>query len=254
MLSDYFNLNQPAPGRAVYAARGVARKAEGQADLLAATQRVEEDGLEALRLNDAWRGREISRATYTPEIIKLDSYLDRAVGAIDNSAMSFKLAFPPESDLHQASTRLLDEAFKNGVAAITKIPIAEEILAVDLLLERLKGSLSEEVSLLKLTALVERVEEIRGQIGVALGKLDKTQLTFDKVKHARDRCVERYFHLVALILAKHPGDTAEDLSIQRDLMAPILEQNEAMKRLYRARNSSGDINPESGEPQLDDPA
>lgn len=250
-LSEVFNLNEFTSGRRTLALRKVRTQAQGlrfrplvehidEALVYEATIRA---------LDSRWLTRQIVPSGSVTKPI--DNLADRTLTAIRDTAQAQAEGARPGEAIIGKVEAFLAAIFPHGVQAVTSLPYADELTAVEDIVAKLQGELAPMVIELGLTRLVQRLARLAAEYRTALEK-DQDVLEFDTVRAARARGQDNLLGAMALIVGKYyKSDDPEHVSARNLLLGPIFEQNEAIRAYIRARRAVQDIDPDTGEVEPD---
>ena len=254
-LENVITLATFTSGRRIYALRKARETANliGRPDLVQRIDTALVDDRETRALDNRWAG---SRGTpiYSSDVPQIDNWVDQLLTSIRDAAASFtKGAFAGTSRQLEAE-RFLKAAFPNGVQAITSLPYIDQVAAVEVLLGQMQSSLGAQISALGLIGLVERLAELTAQYRVAVDQ-GREELDFATVQASRRRGQRNLLEVVAMIIGAYYSHTDADHMARRDqLLAPIMEQDKAIRALMSARRAVSDIDPDADAGAEDAPA
>jgi hypothetical protein len=189
-----------------------------------------------------WSG-EPAAATTNP----VAQRIDRTLGAIRDHAVAQAQGALPHDPIHAAVATFVKRIFPVSVYAVTSLPYVDELAAVDDIVKLLKGALAPAVKDLGLGRLVERLADLALQYRDALEVSPPSLITWDRVRAARSEGQGLLLEAVAILIGKHHKRTAEGTAERLSLLAPILQQNEAIGQYLRARRAVADVDPDTGE-------
>jgi hypothetical protein len=247
---ELLNLYELSAGRRVFAANEVARRARalGLSAIESASAQVAEQGREALSLETRWR--EARATAVSPEAVRVDKALDRALGALHDVVNAHRAGFDDDSPVRKSADVLATRLFPDGAGAIVTLSFTEEVVRTEQLLGLAGGELKDDVARLGATALVQQVAELAGGLRLALEQRGEQVpvASYDQVREARARGNELIASLVVRILetALSRPLTAEQ---RIELLRPVLDQNEAVRATRARRREPADVNPETGNEQ-----
>ena len=254
-LSALIQLYQFPTGRRLFGLRRVAARAEtaGFTELKQHCDAAIAHDKECQALEHRWasiaaaaRGKRPGPAPST-DTRSIDALVDRTLTAIRNHAEEQRSGAAPDDPIHVLVTDFLKKIYPAGLQKVTRLPYVEELEAVDGIMVQLKGQeLAPVVTELGLERLRDRLAGLAVQYRTALEKSDPETLVFGKVRAARAEGQDLLLEAVAIILGKHHGKSAADMAARAELLAPILEQNEAIGALIRSRRSVTDVHPDTG--------
>ncbi len=244
MLTKIFNLVEFSSGRRIYALEQVRQVAlaRGAPVLVARINRAVADDRETLELDRRWAER-IATASYEPEVIELDLYVDQVLIGIRDVAKAYCKGMQPGSHKHRVAERLLTEVFPNGLEAIISLPYIEQVAMVEVILARLQGELAAVVTDLMLTHVVDRLAVLTARYR-QLVRADPRECNFAAVRAARERGQNNLLEIIALIVGTyHDHSDPDHIVARRTLLAPILEQDRIIRAHLRLRGGVDDLDP-----------
>ncbi|MBK9259483.1 MAG: hypothetical protein IPM54_06555 [Polyangiaceae bacterium] len=257
-FSALIRLNQFSTGRRLYTFHrviAIAKKMDATVVELLVAKAIEADG-HTYTLEQRWqlirRGGKTSAKQLKAQnaLQKLDGQIDRALSGLrDGAEAIIKGADDDEKDLVEEVEFFLHEAFPNGVHAITAKSYPEQLVAVVALLQKLDGSLDPLVQKLGLSVNVARIKKLTAQYDELLKSTDT--LEFGQVKAARDVGQNYLYRIVAKIMGTYDAPDGDDAQKRAALLAPILAQNEAISNYIRSRRNVPDVDPNTGEEQVE---
>jgi hypothetical protein len=245
-LPTLFNLYQLPIGRLIFGGRELLkRKAHSWSELQARVTRLIKEGEDALRLQMEWTRPKPAPAG-RPETHVLDDQIDNQLSGLYAAinGLAHALAGSP---LGESATRLRDEVFGGGVQRLTQLTHVEQVEAVEDLLKQLRGAYGKDVHTLQLEPAVARIEETNRAFRDLLTKEKPEGISYDRVRAANARAQQGMLESVAMIVGRYPSDSEADIGARRDLLAPILAQNEAVAASRRSRRPVRDVNPDTGQ-------
>ncbi|ACY14769.1 hypothetical protein Hoch_2224 [Haliangium ochraceum DSM 14365] len=202
---------------------------------------------ETRELDQRWTAQR-SGAYSNEAVAALDNRLDNAVSALRDAAEAQRKGASDDDPLHDLVEGFLREVLPNGVYAVTAAPYVEELSAVQSMLDKLRGSCASEVEELGLGRQVDRLAEIVPLYEDALAGAARASLGFSDVRAAREIGQSYLTGAVARILGRfYRSDNAEHSAARARLLAPVVEQSEAIRAYQRSRRAVRDIDPVSGE-------
>lgn len=247
--SDFVRVPQLPSGRALYALRRSARAVEGDDDLMRLVDMALTRARATRELELAHRDAK-APALYGPKAGAIDGAIDRTLSAIDSTVRTFRSVFgqdAPDDERSKAAEKLARELFPRGVLAVTSLSFVEEHESVTIILAKLQegGALASEAEALGLGVYVSRLAALNEEFGAELERAEKPSApTWDQIRAARAAQQDAIVRFVATAAGKYASD---DSAESRDaVLGPILEQQNAMAKVYRGRTSVRDVNPETG--------
>lgn len=252
-LTLLYNLYELSTGRRIFALGQVRDRAleRGIMEVVAHVDAAIDHDRATRQTDTRWAARD-QPAAVDAAVKPIDILLDRALSAMRDAAVAQAEVARPGDGLAEQVDGFLRAVFPLGVAAVTSLPYVEELAAVEHILEKLQGPQAAAVIELGLTRHAERLAELVTSYRDALCA-PPIDLTWDDVRAARARGQELLLEAVALIIALTRDGTPESSAARADLLAPILEQNDAVRRYMRARRKVEDVDPSTGVVQPEPP-
>jgi hypothetical protein len=251
-ISELFKLNTLSSGRRMFALRKLRPIAQhyGYTRLVTRIDQALQHEEHVRVLNWEWEASKRQEAS--DPIKELDSLLDQTVTAVRDGAASQARGARPDAEITGKVEHFLATLFPAGVQAITHLSYVEELDGVEFLLSKLGGELAPLVVDFGLGRQVERLAELSAEYRAAL-ESKPTRMRFDVVREARATGQNHLLAIVAIIVARYCDDhDPEHMSARAQLLAPILEQHEAVRAYLSARRAVRDIDPDTGA-LLDEP-
>jgi hypothetical protein len=237
-----------SPGRALWALRQVQRRAQtlAQTGIVALSGRGMTAAQTALDLR--LRAQNNSAALYPAEAAAADNLVDHGVVAVEGY-LDVQARMYRGEERAAAADRLRDELLPNGVAAITRLPYAEQHGQVSTLLGRAAApELAADVAALpELPSLLTRLGTINDDYGTILSNVAARRPTSEELREAERRSQELLEATVALIIGQCALEQPENTADRDHLLEPIMQQNAAIRASRRQRRTPIDIDPETGE-------
>jgi hypothetical protein len=200
----------------------------------------------AREIERRWSGEPAADAG-NPVAQRIDVLVDRTLGAIRDQAAAQTQGALPDDPIHAQVGAFVKRLFPVSVYAVTSLPFVEELAAVDDILKLLHGELAPAVKEFGLGRLVKRLADLARQYRDSLEAAPRSLISWDRVRAARSEGHGLMLEAVAIVLGKHHKRTAEGTADRLALLAPILQQNEAIGQYLRARRAVTDVNPETGD-------
>jgi hypothetical protein len=247
-LNAFIKLHRFSTGRRIVAMRkvdAVARQ-RGDGDIEAHLQRGLAHDQVTRRYDLQWAGRPRGVVPIRP----IDIVADNILTALRDAVVNLKRVAPPGDPLLQVAAAFLERIYPGGLTTVTQAQAPEQLAAMETIVELLQGELAADVEQLAvgiyarhLFAVVPRYREaVEGS---------KERLRYKDVEAQRKRGQEYLEETVAMILGTyHRHDDAEHARARAELLAPIVEQNEAIRQYLRRRRRVVDIDPDTGEPEV----
>ncbi|WP_437914915.1 hypothetical protein WME73_04965 [Sorangium sp. So ce302] len=251
-LESIFNLYVFTTGRRLFALRQVRAIAKEQrfTELVKHCDAAIEHDLATRAMERRWAGEPVATGA-NPAAQRIDVLVDRTLGAIRDLVVAQTQGAAPDDPVHKEVAAFLKPIFPVSVQAITSLPYIDELAAVDDIVALLKGELATAVREFGLGRLVTRLADLAVQYREALEAPPPSLIDWGRVRSARAEGQGLLLEAVAIILGKHHERTREGTAARLALLAPILQQDEAIGQYLRSRRAIADVNPETGE---DEPA
>ena len=238
-------------GRRIYALRKVRATALALSltDLVAHIDAAIAHDRTTLTLEARWRGRRVYGRRHAPETTDIDNRLDQLLTGVRNTLMTFIQALSQGDPRREAAERFVDGVFPQGVYPITSLPFIDQLAAIEDLLDRIAADFSAEVALLSISHLIALIAEVTDEYREALDQ-GPSRLDYATVKAAQDRGQDFLLAIVAMALgAFYRIDDPAHNDAREALLAPIMDQQEAIREYLRARRPVEDVDPDGdGEP------
>jgi hypothetical protein len=233
-------------GRCLYSLRQVAQRATARdmADLARLAALGVEEAQRVLRM--VLLAQQSHAGQYPPEAAQADSMVDHGVAALDSYIDSQARMYQGE-ERGAAAERLSEHLLPNGVAAITRLPYAEQHGQVDALLDRAaEPELADDVAQLPdLTNMLAKLREHNTKYGAILDQR-AVKLDREATRAAENRCQDILNATVGMIYGHYALHAPDRLSERDHLLEPILHQNAAIRAARRQRQPARDIDPDTG--------
>jgi len=247
-FTRFINLYRWPTGRRLFA---LSRMREivgrvGLTDLVPWIEAALEADDETRRLELRWRGASV-QPVHGPRAAELDAELDRALSGLDEALGSRIKVHGPDSEPGRLAAELREEVFPRGVYAVTSLPYVEQHETVTVLAARLTDpdDLYGAVEALGLADDVMRIGALNVRYGGEL-QAPAPRVGFEAVRAAREVGHTHLTRLVALVLAATAEDTDADREVRAELLGPVVDQNEAVRRRYQRRRGVVDVDPTTG--------
>jgi hypothetical protein len=249
-LSQYSGFNAIPPSRAIFAlSQGRDRaKARGADKIVDAIDKAIAANQEARDAEGEWRHARQVDDMSRREAAEIDHDLDRAVGALYRQLRDIKSLFDDEPK-GETAARILEKLFPEGAAAITRMSFEPELGAVNYILDSLEEDWGNDLDDLDITSTVQRLDTLADQFEDALAKPDRAETTWDEVREARKRGQDAMLHAVATVIAEYGTNEDADIEARREILSPLLEQDERVSQLHAENRTVTGVDPESGEEQ-----
>lgn len=258
-VRDLFDMYEHTPGSLLFGLGGTRAAAvkRNLPEIVASCDTALAAAQTYFNTDAAWeRTKNQPKAVGDGEAAALDPQIDRVVTGIQETAANLIRSLPEGHPLAIAGTEFLRKALPNGAEGITKLRHPEQLVAVQQLLGRCSDAndLLPYVQKLGLAPLVERLRELCVRFEAALRNPSAGETTWDKLKAANFEAQERLAELVGKITGTFNLRTAEHIQARRDLLSPIMQQEERIAEARKQRRPLTDVDPNTGEPVVTPPA
>lgn len=161
---DFLDLYVFPTGRRAFAQRQIAERAGRLvlSNIADHAQAAVAHESEILQLELERRSAGSSNARFSPETVKLDGLLDRAVTGFDASLDAQARIYGEDSERGQAAARIRVAVLPDGVGALTQLPYEQESEAVGAMFERLaKPDLAADIA--RIPGLADDIAQVRAR-------------------------------------------------------------------------------------------
>jgi hypothetical protein len=238
-------------GQIMFVVRSIRKAAEGRADmppgLTLRLDRAHEKATLARQLERIWVT--LKELPKSMGIAELDIELDGTLGAVQEILRrAIKRLRDPE--MKKRAARLLQALFPQGAAEVIRLPIELELEeARDVLAVLVDPQWADVVSRLGLGVYAEQLAELIEQIDAILLTRGGGRPSWDGVEAARAEAQEALLRLTAYIAGTWSEE--EDIATREALLAPIYAQDERIAESLKTGRRVVDVDPESGEPEVE---
>jgi hypothetical protein len=222
-----------------------AAKARGLKSLVARCDAAIAHDTEVRALERRWSAAPAD-PTANPAARKIDTLVDRTIGALRDAALAQAQGAPADDPIHAQVDAFVKRLFPNGVHAVTAAPFVEELQLVDEIVTLLQGELAPTVKELGLGKLTKRLADLAVQYRDALESPPPSVVTWGRVRAGRAEGQERMLEIVAMIMGQFHERTPQSNEARAELLGPILKQNDAIAAYLRSRRAVDDVDPETG--------
>lgn len=183
---------------------------------------------------------------------KMDILVDRCLSGLRDGALSAVAgADEEEKDLVGDAETLIDGLFPLGVGVITKKKYPEELVAVQAIVVKLKDAkLAPIVTRLGLDSQAKRLEQLALKYEEAMQGVE--DLAFGELREARALGQGYLLRIVAKVMGLFDEPAGESAQKRGQLLGPVMEQNAKIGEHMRARRSAPDVDPKTGEEQVEE--
>lgn len=212
----------------------------GAMHIVAHVARALEHDHKTRTLELAWNGRKSGQRPKS-ELPTIDLLVDQALAAVHNAALALTRGVREDDEIVEKVHLFLDEILPHGLYAVASLPYIEELAAVEAIMDKLEGELAPMVLELGLIRQVRRLRERVNDYRAAHLADQPETVEFARVREHRKRGQGYLLETIALIRGTYPASDDPDLdSARRILLAPIIEQNEAIRISARSRRNVRD--------------
>jgi hypothetical protein len=186
------------------------------------------------------------KTTWPVRVIELDQEHDRLLASMDKVLAGME-GGPDDALSTLAAGKLRRTLFSAGLAALTQLDFVQQREQTQAWLTRLANESKEEIEVLGLKRMFDRLAVVTAEFGQLIDQSkQQAPMTYDKLRDAEAVGHDLILRFVVGICAKHNGQEPGDEAARASLLAPILEQNELVRDLYRKRAIT-DVDPETGD-------
>ncbi|MCG8425301.1 MAG: hypothetical protein MJE77_46065 [Proteobacteria bacterium] len=197
------------------------------------------------KLENQWSAKN-KRSTYVDAVAKIDQLVDNLLSGIRDIISGHRKGLPAHHDTVRQADAFLTEIFPFGVYAITSLPYVDEVMAVEVLVDKMQGELAPLVEHFglqsKLAQLAELVAEYR-----RLVDLGREDVEFTQVRKSRNRGQQILREVVAIVLGTYFDSQDDDhVAAREHLLEPLIEELDAQHSRLRVQRRT-----KNGEPDGD---
>lgn len=200
--------------------------------------RAKAHDLKTRDLENQWEAQ-TGRTLYPGELPGLDGTADRTLTSVRDIAVAQLEGLPPGDPLHDKVDHFLTDVFPAGVFAITSLPYVEQVVAMEVIVDKMQRI---HAPLMRELGLERKVAQLAGLTVAYRACVDKARpLDFATVRDARQRGQEYLLEIIGLIIGTyHDGDNPEHEAARNELLAPIQAHDEMIRAGLRARRARGE--------------
>lgn len=247
-LADLFNILRMPAGRRTFALRKVRSLAGTDAALLTLVDAAISQDAKTLQMRGEWLVTKDAPTKYPARLIELDVEHDRLVASFNGVAQGLSAGMTEDTPIGAAARRVVARVFAAGVAPLTQIDFVQQLASTKTWLALLNGELSDDVVLIGLQPMRDRLVEVNKEFGDILDAFEAgARVTYDAWRNEDLLGQERMLRVVAYVAGKYNGAKDGDDAMREKLLAPILQQNEAVADTYRKRRAITDVDPDDGQ-------
>ncbi len=248
LLRPLFRTYELPTGRRIVSVRVFAAAARrlGLPELATAAAAAEQAELITLQLEQAWRQRAATSGAPNPRVQQLDFELDDLIGGLFDLGTTIQRLKGPGHPHGVAAAAMLADLFPDGLAAVTNIPVPEEIGRATVIAGSL-GRYAEFLTAYQAGDLQARVRGVLTALDEAYqGHRPTSGPSWDDVKTGRREGNERLLALVAKAIAAFPSSSATDVAGRTELLGGFLQQNAAVgERRRLGPDEVDDVDPDA---------
>jgi len=245
-VSSLVNLKKFPLGRAEFALRQVSARSQ-ERDLPAIAALATRGADQAAHAMGAELLLGAARTSQFPsEAGELDGLVDLGVSGLSGYC-EVQMRLYHGQERASAAGRVRNALLPDGIAAVTRLPYAEQHRRVAVMIERAQSpALAADVALLpEMPALIQRLGELNQRYGVSLAHTEDAPSRED-LRAERARCQDLLAATVGMILG-HFAMLPPERQADRDyLLEPILSQNDAITAARRRNRAPRDVDPGTG--------
>jgi hypothetical protein len=246
-LSDLFNIYRLPVGRRVFALRKTRGLIETDPDQLLLVNAAMAHDTNVLELRAGWLVTKDIAAKYPPRVIELDIEHDRLLASIHRVADGIASGMSEQTPAGAAARRILQNVYAAGVAALIQLEFVQQRESTNTWLARLNGELRDDVVLVGVAPMVDRLAQVNAEFGNLLdGFQPPAKVTFEQLRTQDLLGQELMLRVVASIAGRYNGHKAGDDDKRTALLSPILAQNQEVAETYRRKTRVSDVDPSTG--------
>lgn len=197
---------------------------------------------QASRLMVAWKSRKQNKAPNKGEgAVEADNAVDSSLGALHEHLTSY-LRLSADHPLSQLAAELKGELLAGGVAPFTLMAFEDQHKAIEILVDTLVTEYPEHIRQLGLKPFVDELSANNDLLGRRLEQRDSGRVSWDQVSAARNVAREAFFAVVLTIWNNY----LDNPDIRHQLLGPIEEQNDQLRRYYKRHSVEPDVDPDTG--------
>jgi hypothetical protein len=153
-----------------------------------------------------------------------------------------------------AARRILQNAYPAGVAALIQLEFVQQRESTNTWLARLNGALRDDVVLVGVAGMVDRLAQVNAEFGNLLDAFQPpAKVTVEELRTQDLLGQELMLRVVAFIAGRYNGHKAGDDDKRTALLGPSLAQNHEVAETYRRETRVSDVDPSTGVVVVADP-
>jgi len=247
-LLNLFSLYRLPAGRRLFALRKVRSLASSDPPIVALVDDAIAHDTKVLELRGKWLVSKDVAVKYPARLMELDAEHDRIVSSMAAVAHGLSAGMQEETPIGAAARRIVQRVFGAGIAPLTKLDFVQQRESTNTWLALLNGELSDDAVLIGIGPMRDRLASVNKEFGEMLDAFQpETKISYDAWRTEDKLGQEKLLRVLAVIAGKYCGAKPGDDEMRTKLLAPILQQNDAVADTYRRRRPVTDVNPDSGE-------
>ncbi len=247
-LMGLFSLHRLPAGRRLFALRKVRSLAASDQAVVALVDDAIAHDTKVLELRGQWLVTRDVRKKYPARLVELDIEHDRIVSSMAAVAQGLSSGMEEDTPIGAAARRVAQRVFGAGVGPLTQVDFVQQRESTNTWLALLDGELADDVVLIGLAPMRDRLALVNKEFGQILDAFQpEVKVTYDAWRTEDRLGQEKLLRVVAVIAGKYCGARPGDDDMRTKLLAPILDQNDAVADTYRRRRPVTDIDPDNGE-------
>jgi hypothetical protein len=251
-LTQFIKVYGFSTGRRIVAVRKIRKVALGMGAhpiIITHTGEALEHDHNTRRLDLMWIGHRDGQLIFS-ELRPIDDLVDTSLTGVRDGAVSLTKGARPGDIIAAKANQFLAAIFPAGVGAVTTLQCVDQLAAVEVIAEKLQGELAPMVRELGLTLQVNRLLDLVPEYRQAIENRPAS-MDFNIVRQAREQGQTYLVELVALILGTYyKSNDPDHIAARAALLAPIIEQQEAIRVYRQARRPLVDLDPDTELPEF----
>ena len=157
----------------------------------------------------------------------------------------------PDSEEAKLGQEVINDIFSGGVAGITQQVRPDIARDMDIVLKKFKTLYSGHAEALNFEKYVEKLDGHCVDFITEFDKVKKKEVTAEELREGKNTGQNHMRSLVARIIGTYPDETPEHISARKRLLDPLFNQLKEVKAYRKSRRKVLDINPETGEVEVE---
>lgn len=157
----------------------------------------------------------------------------------------------PDSEEAKLGQEVIGDIFNGGIIGITQQVHEEVARDMDIVLKKFRTLYTDHAEALNFKKYFEKLEGHCLEFNTELEKEDKQEVTSEELREGKIKGQNHMRSLVARIIGLYPDETSEQISARNRLLDPLFVQLKEAKLYRKNRKKVLDINPETGEVEVE---